>query len=282
MVSGRYFHNIRSDPQLPPAPGAAPPPRAPPAGLDLDGKGNSTELPNGYSPNCMHINLTKVNNDTLAVGLAAAGYTVGLFGKYLNNVPDYTPAGFAAWMANGGGNYIDPTFHTSGLSEFAGIHDGVWQAKGEYTTAVVGNVSAKFIDHVVARNAGPFMAFIWPKAAHEPFIPAPWYLDAWDPAWPAAEPRTPNWNCSAASRADHHGSIATQPMLDAEAATVITGVFKNRWRALLSVDDVIDATIRQTRRLGVESNTYFLFSSDHGFHLGQFNLLMDKRHVYDW
>jgi hypothetical protein len=25
---------------------------------------------------------------------------------------------------------------------------------------------------------------------------------------------------------------------------------------------------------------YFLFSSDHGFQLGQFNIPMDKRHVY--
>ena len=38
-------------------------------------------------------------------------------------MPEYTPAGFSAWMANGGGNYIDPTFHTAGLG-FAGIHDG--------------------------------------------------------------------------------------------------------------------------------------------------------------
>lgn len=272
MVSGKYFHNIkvmpRTSPQIPP-------------GLDLDGKHNSTVLPMGYSPNCMHIDLNLVNNNTLATGLAAAGYAVGLFGKYLNNVPNYVPAGFSAWMANGGGNYIDPTFHTHGLG-FAGIHDGIWQAEGGYTTAVVGNVSAKFLDHVVKVQQRPFVAFIWPKAAHEPFIPAPWYLDTWDPSWPDVEPRTPNWNCSAASRKGHHGNIATQPMIDDAAATVITGVFKNRWRALLSVDDVVDATIKQTQALGVESHTYFFFSSDHGFELGQFNIIMDKRHVYDW
>ena len=28
--------------------------------------------------------------------------------------------------------------------------------------------------------------------------------------------------------------------------------------------------------------TYFFFSSDHGFQLGQFNIPMDKRHVYEW
>ena len=51
-------------------------------------------------------------------------------------------------------------------------------------------------------------------------------MDAWDASWPATEPRPPNWNCSAESRADHHGSIATNPMLTREAAEVVTGVFK--------------------------------------------------------
>merc|ERR1712203_781923 len=27
---------------------------------------------------------------------------------------------------------------------------------------------------------------------------------------------------------------------------------------------------------------YFFYSSDHGFQLGQFNIPMDKRHVYEW
>lgn len=34
--------------------------------------------------------------------------------------------------------------------------------------------------------------------------------------------------------------------------------------------------------LGLTDSTYFFFSSDHGFQLGQFNIPMDKRHAYDW
>ena len=45
-------------------------------------------------------------------------------------------------------------------------------------------------------------------------------------------------------------------------------------------------TPRQVRlveeELGLAEHTYFLYSSDHGFQLGNFNILMDKRHVYDW
>ena len=71
-------------------------------------------------------------------------------------------------------------------------------------------------------------------------------------------------------------------MLTEEAGVVITDVFKNRWRTLMSVDDVIADVFSTCVRLGVVDNTYFFYSSDHGFQLGEFNIAMDKRHVYDW
>ena len=126
------------------------------------------------------------------------------------------------------------------------------------------------------------ISYVAPKAAHEPFNPAPWYVDHWDPSWPKHEPRPINWNCSAESRADHHGNIASQPMLTEPASQVITGIFKDRWRTLMSVDDVIASVIGAVEKLGVADNTYFFYSSDHGFQLGEFNIPMDKRHVYEW
>jgi len=54
-------------------------------------------------------------------------------------------------------------------------------------------------------------------------------------------------------------------MITDDAATVITDVFKNRWRTLLSVDDLIADVIALCDELGVSNNTYFFYSSDHGF-----------------
>jgi N-acetylglucosamine-6-sulfatase len=71
-------------------------------------------------------------------------------------------------------------------------------------------------------------------------------------------------------------------MIDDKAAAVITDTFKNRWRTLMSVDDVIADTIAACEGLGIMDHTYFFYTSDHGFQLGQFNIIMDKRHVYDW
>lgn len=85
LLSGRYFHNIKQR-------AGAPPPK--PGSV------------------CMHVDESKINDHTFAKPLHDAGYAVGIFGKYLNNVPDWLspPEGVDAWMANGGGDYIAPAF----------------------------------------------------------------------------------------------------------------------------------------------------------------------------
>ncbi|KAL3927810.1 MAG: hypothetical protein SGPRY_002661, partial [Prymnesium sp.] len=268
LLTGKYLHNLKVDPRR------------------LD------SMPSGG--NCMHVNVTgRVHNFTFAKWLQRVGYTVGCFGKWLNQVHDWNavPPGFDAWFVNGGGvrgaspelalDYIAPRFHARHLSHL-GIHDGVWKGGvNDYSTAVIGNVSLAWLSDV-ATGERPFFAYIAPKAAHEPFTPAPWYRDHWDPSWPSREPITPNWNCSKQQRAAHHSPIAHNPMITERAASVITGTFRNRWRTLMSVDDVVLSAVRACEAAGVEQRTYFALSSDHGFQLGQLNILMDKRQVYDW
>ena len=53
-----------------------------------------------------------------------ANYTVGMFGKYLNNVPKFVPPGFDAWLANGGGSYLSPEFATWNID---GLPNGTWK-----------------------------------------------------------------------------------------------------------------------------------------------------------
>lgn len=251
LLTGRYFHNIKQ------------------VGGQLWG---------------MHVNYTYVNGNTFANLLHEEGYSVGMFGKYLNVMPKTVPPGFDAWMANPGGHYIAPSFMTKNLGDLGdwNIPDGNWKTTQEnYSTAVIGNVSVAWIKKV-AQEGKPFLAYIGPKAAHEPFNPAPWYADYWDPSWPEHEPRGENWNCSFESRQDHHGNVATEPLITADTERLITGIWRNRWRTLMSVDDVISEVIAVIEELGLSDSTYFFYSSDHGFQLGQFNIPMDKRHVYEW
>jgi len=276
LLSGRYFHNIKTT---------------------------------GTKEWAMHVNETIANENSFVRDLhEQGGYHTGMFGKYMNVMPSKLPVGWDAWMANGGGDYIAPQFQmynveglvpgmvpdkSAGTKCWGGknhekdTHYGCFTGTNDptnYSTSVIGNVSMAWIRKVVQEDASkPFFAYIAPKAAHEPFNPAPWYEGHWDDSWPQQEPRhNPAWNCSAESRQNHHGNIATNPMLTKEASDVITGVFQNRWRTLMSVDDVINDVIDLCEELGVADNTYFFYSSDHGFQLGEFNMLMDKRHVYEW
>lgn len=68
-------------------------------------------------------------------------------------MPSTVPVGFDAFMGNGGGNYISPTWNlvqniTSDIYP-GGMPDGKpFQSKGGYTTSVVGNVSTSWIRKV--------------------------------------------------------------------------------------------------------------------------------------
>eukprot|EP01063_Lacrimia_lanifica_P040243 TRINITY_DN9061_c1_g2_i1.p2 TRINITY_DN9061_c1_g2~~TRINITY_DN9061_c1_g2_i1.p2 ORF type:complete len:548 (+),score=234.18 TRINITY_DN9061_c1_g2_i1:77-1720(+) len=261
MLTGRYFHNVKRD----------------------HAHANCPSTHDIKGPNCcMHVDTDLVNNQTFGKPLQAAGYTTGYFGKYLNLAPKWqdSPVGWDSYMGNNGGHYFGANFQVHGVE---GYDNGQYVTSIDtYNTAFISNVTLNWIEQKVAKKQEPFFAVFGFKAAHEPFSPAPWYADHWDPAWPAHEPRPVSWNCSTASRAHHHESIATNPDIITEgAAEYITAAYKNRWRTLMSVDDAIKGTFELSDKLGITDRTYFFYSSDHGFQLGEFNILIDKRNVYD-
>ena len=255
--TGRYLHNIKEVGQCP-------------EGYEgHDDAGNDC---------CMHVDEELVNNATMARELSGAGYKVGMFGKYLNVCPKTPPPGFDAWLANGGGNYFSPQFSVAGITGLAnGSHTF---SADNYTTSVVGNYSHQWIKEVAPK--GPFVAFINPKACHEPFTPAKWYADTWEEGWPATAPRPPSFNMTKEERANHHPGIAAMDMLSNTTVQCIDETYKNRWRTLISVDDLIVDTVQLVQDLGIMDNTYFIYSSDHGYQLGEMNLAMDKRNVYEY
>ena len=85
-----------------------------------------------------------------------------------------------------------------------------------------------------------------------------------------------------AQLAHHHPNVASQAVLTDEVADCIDAAFKNRWRTLMSVDDLVGDVYALTKRLGVHDNTFYIYSSDHGYQLGELNLPQDKRNVYEF
>ena len=256
ILTGRYLHNLRVHPSQPLAD-----PRE----------------------DCMHVDGNRVNNKSFALALQSSGYATALFGKYLNNWPmrQYVPLGFDAFLGNGGGHYLGAPFAAKGMGWY-GINNGMWTARhDEYTTSIVGNATAAWVRRMVTEEQDkPFFAMMAPKAPHEPFVPASWYADTWEASWPSHEPRPPAWNATAETRGPRHGNLRTQRPMSPAASSVVTGVFRNRWRTLMSVDDAVDAVLAACG--DTLERTFVIFTSDHGFSLGEFGMLMDKRHVYDF
>eukprot|EP00048_Salpingoeca_helianthica_P017187 m.235967 g.235967 ORF g.235967 m.235967 type:complete len:493 (+) comp20371_c0_seq1:17-1495(+) len=245
MLTGRMFHNLRN--------------RGPGGG-------------------CMHINETLVNPDTFALKFARASYRVGIFGKYLNDwdVHQRTwPPGFERFFANGGGNDEEPGGYTNPTYQ---DQDRVYQGHpGEYAgygTAIIGNKSVDWL-RTVAPGPQPFVLLITPKAPHIAATPAPWYQHVFSDRF---APRTPSYNFSAL---DHHWLVAQQGPITHNESLQIDELFRNRWRSLLSVDDIISEVVATLQAAGVLNDTYIFLTSDHGYQLGQLRLPMCKLNVYD-
>lgn len=58
-------------------------------------------------------------------------------------------------------------------------------------------------------------------------------------------------------------------------------VFRQRWRTLLSVDQMVGDIVKLLRRKGQLDRTWIVVTSDHGYHMGQFAMPIDKRLPYE-
>ena len=218
------------------------------------------------------------------------GYQTALFGKIHNNQ--------AEWLCGGkhgkGGNHTEPFTHIETECSPCGNYFPnafVTKEKDEkytkmevlskddprtnYSHAQYGNRSTAWIRKVASQ--GPFFVFIGTTGPHLPSSPAPWHLDIARNLNISA-PRTPNFNMLAK---DHNHLLATHAKLEKDVVDDIDNLMRMRWGALMSIDDLVAGIVETLEEVGVLDNTYILFSSDHGYHLGQFRIPIEKMLPYE-
>ncbi|HLG86800.1 MAG TPA: sulfatase [Alphaproteobacteria bacterium] len=209
---------------------------------------------------------------TFAVALASGGYKTAMLGKYLNGYePPKHPvgAGWGYWAVGGSTGYAQFNYN---LSE-----DGKVVRYGydpaDYLTDIVSEHGVKFIQ----REAGkPFFIEIATYAPHAPYIPAPRDADAFPglraprgPAFDAMPERdTPPW-------------LARMAPLSDDDKAKIDRAFRMRAQSVLSVDKMIGDLQAALARTGQDRNTYFVFSSDNGYHMGEYRLMPGKMTAFD-
>eukprot|EP00912_Choanoflagellata_sp_UC4_P000617 UC4_evm9s379 len=188
--------------------------------------------------------------EKLNVGFYAKlhGYTTFYAGKYLNN-------------------YGSPK--VGGLSRIPPGWDQWYGLEGNSKTL-------EFLANATKNRDVPFFAMMGTPACHGPNDPAPQYLQTYAGR---SSPRTPSWN--KAPQPNKHWLLRQIVPMDEAHANTSDIYFARRWSVLRSVDDMVEKLFAFLRERNVLDNTFFLYTGDHGYHLGQFGMLYDKRMLYE-
>jgi arylsulfatase A-like enzyme len=222
---------------------------------------------------------------TFAVALQRAGYLTAMMGKYLNgylsNVghaadgatsgapATYVPPGWNEWdVAGWGYPEFDYTLNQDGSLRHAGH-----QPK-DYLTDVLSRLGVSFINRATARGK-PFFLETATFAPHGPYVPAP--RDAGDfPGLRAPRPASFNRLPTHAP----HWLVSRRPLDRGEIGT-IDRAFRRRAQSVEAVDRLIGQIEHTLAADHVAQNTYLIFSSDNGFHTGEYRLLPGKLTAFD-
>jgi N-acetylglucosamine-6-sulfatase len=210
--------------------------------------------------------------NTFATALRAAGYRTAMMGKYLNGYQpqDPVPPGWSEWDVAGNGY---PEFNYS-LNENGRVVKYGHQAS-DYLTDVLNRKGQDFIGQS-AKSGKPFMLELATFAPHAPFTPAP--RDA--NKFPGLEaPRGPAFN--EAEMSDKPAWIKDHPKLSKKQINKIDTSFRKRAQAVQAVDKMLGDIQAALKANGVDRDTYIVFGSDNGFHMGEHRLMQGKMTAYD-
>jgi arylsulfatase A-like enzyme len=214
-------------------------------------------------------------SQTLAVWLRDAGYTTGLFGKYLNRYPwdrgPYIPKGWDRWVAkenlDEATTYYDYPLVDQGERVFVG------KSPQGYSTDYLADRAIEFIR--TAPVGPPLFMLFSPSAPHAPWVPAPRDIDRVDeqpvPLTPPAVLNDvrgkPEW-------------VRGLRAIDGAEAARLRLDQRREWATVLGVDEAIRRIVGAMRARGELDRTIVVFLTDNGYAYGQ-HRVVGKRCPYD-
>ncbi len=216
--------------------------------------------------------------ETFAVALQRAGYRTALMGKYLNGYQPTmrgadgaarVPPGWSEWDVAGDGY---PEFGYQLNSDGRVRRYGY--APSEYLTEVLARKGVGFIERS-ADQRRPFLLELATFAPHAPYTPAP--RDAAE--FPGLHaPRSPAFN--AVGQNEPYWLSRFSPLGPSQVAR-IDAKFRKRAQAVQAVDRMIGSIERELAAKGLARDTYIVFSSDNGLHMGEHRLEPGKLTAFD-
>jgi len=205
-------------------------------------------------------------DSTIATWLDGAGYETALFGKYLNGYGlrhrVYIPPGWDEWYAAVGDRVLN--------------HDGkpTKYPEESYHDDVLSGLAQDF----VRRQEGsekPFFMYLSVHAPHEPANPAPRHEEL---VKGLRAPRTPAFD---EVNTSDKPKWVKRSSLSSEEKRYIDQLYRDRLRTMVAVGEMIGGLMRTLREAGELDNTYLIFTSDNGYHMGQHGLSNGKNTAYE-
>jgi N-acetylglucosamine-6-sulfatase len=212
-----------------------------------------------------------LENSTIATWLDDAGYDTVLIGKYLNpygldrdsnNSPTtYVPPGWDRWYAWKG------TYRHTHI-KYDMIENGRIVTYYRFETHDT-DLHAQTAERFIRQTAGgaPFFMHLSPSAPHDPAYYAPRHADQFSDT---SLPESPSFNEKDVS--DKPAWVRNRPLLTSTNVQHLTTLYRDRLRALQSLDEMVGRLVDALKDTGELSDTYIFFTSDNGIYLGEHRL----------
>jgi N-acetylglucosamine-6-sulfatase len=190
-------------------------------------------------------------------------YDTVLIGKYLNGYDDttYVPPGWDRWHAYLGYYEASPT--TYRINENGRINS--YDLSRIHDTDLFARKAARFLRNTA--GGAPFFLYLSTNAPHTPaYVPnrhQGMFSDL-------PLPKPPSFD--EADVSDKPAWVREKPRLTQDRVDYVRELYRKRLRSLQSVDEMVGRLVNVLRDTGELSNTYIVFTSDNGYHLGEHRL----------
>ncbi|KEF62024.1 arylsulfatase [Exophiala aquamarina CBS 119918] len=226
------------------------------------------------------------NDKYLPVWLQNAGYDTYYTGKLFNahNLANWNKPLPAGW--NQTGFLLDPGTYTYYNTCIQMNDQPPAFRPGEYSTDIIANLSLSWLD-MAAKSSRPFFLGLAPIAPHTESIigrgNSVWF-DVPRPAkrheklfLDAKVPRGPSFN-------PEEACVSWVKQLHRQNQSVVDyndSFYVKRLQSLQAVDEMVGALFEKLKALGMDQNTYVIYTSDNGFHIGQHRLNPGKQCAFE-
>ncbi|KAJ9272647.1 hypothetical protein DTO212C5_1374 [Paecilomyces variotii] len=220
------------------------------------------------------------NSNFLPIWLQEAGYDTYYTGKLFNahTIDNYNAPHVAGF--NGSDFLLDPYTYSYLNSTYQRNHDPPVSYEGRHTADVIEEKALGFLDDAISGDR-PFFVAIAPVTPHSNIdqegtvkmtapIPAERHKHLFKNV---KVPRTEHFNPDTPSGVNW---ISRLPKQNQSNVDYNDHFYRQRLRALQTVDELVDRVVKRLEESGKLDNTYIIYTSDNGYHIGQHRLQPGK------